>query len=99
MQILPVRTELPEALGRRLGGQAVWGRAMWDVALGTLPCWLCGLPFPDGRFQSIPSRVVATEMERGGQAWPGRLLKCWMWDGEQLPLNLRLEAQSWDGPF
>ena len=22
-----------------------------------------------------------------------------MWDGEQLPLNLRLEAQSWDGPF
>lgn len=56
MQILPVRTELPEALGRRPGGQAVWGRAMWDVALGTLPCWLCGLPFPDGRFQSIPSR-------------------------------------------
>ena len=34
------------------------------------------------------TRVVAIEMERGGQAWPGGLLKCWMWDGELLLLLL-----------
>ena len=38
-------------------------------------------------------------MERGEHTRPGGLLKCQMWDGEQPLLNLRLEAQSRDGPF